>query len=95
LQTTNAFNTSPGATPLAHAEHIKTHANLWCICDDFWDEWKYLSPLFELCQNWTPFSGPGHWTDADMLPLGRIAIRGERGDEHITRFTKDEQYIRY
>ena len=35
---------------------------------------------------------PGHWADADMLPLGRISIRGERGDERMTGFTKNEQY---
>ena len=86
------LSTSPGATPLKDATHIETHANLWRICDDFWDDWGYMKPMFELCRNWAPFSGPGHWPDADMLPLGRISIRGERGDERMTRFTKDEQY---
>lgn len=86
------LSTSPGATPLADADHVKTHANLWRICDDFWDDWSYMKPMFKLCRNWAPFSGPGHWPDADMLPLGRISIRGERGDERMTRFTSDEQY---
>jgi len=86
------LSTSPGATPLEDAEHIETHANLWRICDDFWDEWRYLKPMFELCRNWAPYSGPGHWPDADMLPLGRISLRGERGDDRMTRFTRDEQY---
>ena len=26
-----------------------------------------------------------------MLPLGKIGIRAERGDNRFTRFTKDEQ----
>jgi alpha-galactosidase len=86
------FSTSPGATPLDKADHVKTHANMWRICDDFWDDWKYLKPMFARCRNWAPYSGAGHWPDADMLPLGRIAIRGERGNERMTRFTKDEQY---
>ncbi|QGY43358.1 alpha-galactosidase [Maribellus comscasis] len=86
------LSTSPGATPLENAEHVKTHANLWRICDDFWDNWRYMAPMFELCKNWAPYSGPGHWPDADMLPLGRISIRGERGEERMTGFTKDEQY---
>jgi alpha-galactosidase len=86
------LSTSPGATPLANTEHVKTHANLWRICDDFWDDWRYMAPMFELTKNWAPHSGPGHWADADMLPLGRIAIRGERGDERMSLFTKDEQY---
>ena len=86
------LSTSPGATPLKDAEHVKTHANLWRICDDFWDDWKYMAPMFERCRNWAPYSGYGHWADADMLPLGKISIRGERGEERTTRFTKDEQY---
>ena len=86
------LSTSPGATPLENAEHVKTHANLWRICDDFWDDWKYMAPMFERCRNWAPHSGPGHWADADMLPLGRISIRGERGENRMSNFTKDEQY---
>ena len=85
------LSTSPGATPLEKADHIKTHASLWRICDDFWDDWKYMVPMFELCRNWAPHSGPGHWADADMLPLGHIGIRAERGNDRMTRFTKDEQ----
>lgn len=87
------LSTSPGATPLEDAEHVETHANLWRICDDFWDDWRYMKPMFERCRNWSPYSGPGHWADADMLPLGKISIRGERGDERWTRFTQDEQYM--
>jgi len=34
------FSTSPGATPLEKAGHVMNHANLWRICDDFWDNWK-------------------------------------------------------
>ncbi len=86
------LSTSPGATPLEKASHVKTHANMWRICDDFWDDWKYLAPMFERCKNWAPHSGPGHWADADMLPLGRISIRGERGDDRMSNFSKDEQY---
>ena len=86
------LSTSPGATPLEDADHVKTHTNLWRICDDFWDDWNYLKPMFELSRNWAPYIGPGHWPDADMMPLGRISIRGERGDERMTRFTKNEQY---
>jgi hypothetical protein len=86
------LSTSPGATPLEDAEHVQTHANLWRICDDFWDNWKSMKPQFERCKNWAPYIGPGHWPDADMLPLGRISVRGERGADRMTGFTKDEQY---
>ncbi|MGI4729379.1 MAG: hypothetical protein ACRYGB_12460, partial [Janthinobacterium lividum] len=35
----------------------------------------------------------GAWPDGDMLPLGRIGIRAERGDNRMTKFTKDEQFM--
>ena len=28
----------------------------------------------------------------DMIPLGRISILGERGEDQLTRLTRDEQY---
>lgn len=85
------LSTSPGATPLNVAEHIKSHANLWRISDDFWDRWVDIVEMFGRCKNWAPHIGTGHWPDADMLPLGRISIRGERGNERQTRLTRNEQ----
>jgi alpha-galactosidase len=86
------LSTSPGATPLNVADHISQNANLWRISNDFWDRWQDIVAMFERCKNWDPYVGPGHWPDADMLPLGRISIRGERGDDRRTRLTGDEQY---
>lgn len=86
------FSTSPGATPLEKADHVLNHANMWRICDDFWDSWKMLAPQFKRCANWAPYIGSGHWPDADMLPLGHIALRAERGTDRMTGFTKPEQY---
>jgi hypothetical protein len=68
------------------------HANLWRICDDFWDSWDALKPQFVRCDKWAPYIGEGHWPDADMLPLGRISVRGERGPDRMTGFTQTEQY---
>ena len=86
------FSTSPGATPLKWANHVVNHANMWRICDDFWDNWKMLEPQFKRCADWAPYIGEGHWPDADMLPLGHIALRAERGTDRMTGFTKTEQY---
>ncbi len=82
---------SPGNTPIERAEHVVEHANLWRISADFWDRWQDIEAQFALCELWSPYSGPGHWPDADMLPLGRIGIRAERGDNRMTRLTKTEQ----
>ncbi|HAH25502.1 MAG TPA: alpha-galactosidase [Prolixibacteraceae bacterium] len=85
------FSTSPGATSLTKADHIINHANLWRICDDFWDNWDALKPQFKRCADWAPYIGEGHWPDADMLPLGRISVRGERGADRMTGFSHIEQ----
>lgn len=82
------FSTSPGATPLADGAHVAAHANMWRISDDFWDEWKLLKEQFERLNAWTPFRGPGHFPDADMLPLGNVLAYKQHG---WTRFSHDEQ----
>jgi alpha-galactosidase len=83
---------SPGATPLDQVEHVKSHANMWRTVDDFWDNWSQLNYSFSVCAQWAPYIAPGTWPDADMLPLGHIAIRGERGEDRQSKFTEDEQY---
>lgn len=77
---------SPGATPIAAGEHVMNHANMWRITDDFWDRWGLLHAMFERLDIWTPFRGPGHFPDADMLPIGIIDFT------RPTNFTKNEQY---
>ncbi len=83
---------SPGATPLDQHEHARNHANLWRTVDDFWDNWSQLNYQFGVCADWAPYITPGAWPDADMLPMGHISIRGERGADRYTKFTEDEQY---
>ncbi len=82
---------SPGETPIADARHAQQHANMWRTVGDFWDSWEQLKEHFEVCNRWSPYTMSGAWPDADMLPLGRLGIRAERGDDRPTRFTKDEQ----
>lgn len=82
---------SPGETPLADARHAQQHANMWRTVGDFWDSWEQLKEHFAVCERWAPFIETGAWPDADMLPLGRLGIRAERGDDRQTRFTLDEQ----
>jgi len=84
------FSTSPGATPLTEGEHVETHANLWRVSDDFWDNWRLLYEQFERLHRWTPYRAPGHWPDADMLPLGNVRAWQTKGN--WTHLTKDEQF---
>ena len=83
---------SPGDTPVSEAEHVKQHANMWRISSDFWDEWPQLLRMFDLTEQWAPHIGPGHWPDADMLPLGAISLRrNPPKPPRFTRFTEQEQ----
>jgi hypothetical protein len=83
---------SPGETPIKDADDVKAHANLWRISNDFWDRWRLLNRQFDLIARWQGVGGPGHWPDADMIPLGRVAIRcSADGRDHRSHFTRDEQ----
>lgn len=83
---------SPGETPIEAAEHVSQHANMWRMVDDVWDLWRDVTHLLDVSEKWYPYIKPGTWPDCDMIPLGRISIRGERGEERMTRLTRDEQY---
>jgi len=86
------FSTSPGPTPTSQAGHIARHANMWRISGDFWDRWPKINEQFDLLAQWSGAGGPGHWPDADMIPLGHIALRSKLGgNPHWTHFTRDEQ----
>ncbi|HEY3864344.1 MAG TPA: glycoside hydrolase family 27 protein [Verrucomicrobiae bacterium] len=80
------FSTSPGATPVSEGADISANANMWRISDDFWDHWPELFAQFKRTRDWTPFRGPGHFPDADMLPIGLLQM-----GQHPTRFTRDEE----
>ena len=82
---------SPGPAQVKDADFLRQHTNMWRISDDFWDEWRLLRLNFILMSIWSGYGRPGAWPDADMLPLGHIGIRAERGDDRQTRFTPDEQ----
>lgn len=86
------LSTSPGETPIAAAKHVDSHANMWRMVNDVWDVWGDLTHLMKMASQWYPYIGEGTWPDCDMIPLGHLAIRGERGDDRMTRLTKDEQY---
>jgi hypothetical protein len=81
-----ALSLSPGETPVPRADHVRRYAQMWRISDDFWDEWPLLDAQFTRLENWNPHRRPGAWPDADMLPLGRLAL-GQRD----TKFTPPEQ----
>jgi len=82
---------SPGPAMVKDVEFLRENANMWRISDDFWDDWRLLRQNFILMSIWSSVGHAGAWPDADMLPLGRIGIRAERGEARTSHFTRDEQ----
>jgi hypothetical protein len=89
---TIVFSTSPGPAPVEKADHLISHANMWRTTGDFWDSWTALSGSFGTALSWEGIGGPGHWPDADMLPLGHLGPRCPvDGPDRRTAFTKNMQ----
>jgi hypothetical protein len=83
---------SPGTeVSLSHLEHLRECATMWRISDDLWDRWPSVEAQFGRMARWAPWQRPGAWADADMLPLGRIGIRAEWGEDRLTDLTRPEQ----
>jgi hypothetical protein len=83
---------SPGRDlSLSRLEHLREHATMWRVCDDVWDRWQDVEANFARLARWAPHAGPAGWPDADMLPLGRIGLRAERGDPRDDGFTPAER----
>ncbi len=91
---------SPGPTALAHAQEVMQLAQMWRISDDIWDLWskpdqsfpQTVKSQFPTLAAWSEYAGPGHWPDADMLPLGELAPAPEIGPgARRTRLTPEEQ----
>jgi hypothetical protein len=82
---------SPGPAPLDEVEHLRANAQMWRIENDLWDNWKSVKAMYFRAEKWAPLVERGHWPDADMLPLGHIGIRAERGDDRLSLLSHDEQ----
>ena len=91
---------SPGPTPLADAQQVTRLAQLWRISDDVWDVWskpagapefpQAVKNQFALLAHWASYAGPGHWPDADMLPIGYLGPYAGWGKARQTRLTREE-----
>jgi alpha-galactosidase len=83
---------SPGGDKPETADFLKNNVNMWRTSNDFWDNWPALKNQFAVLKNWTGLGVKGCYPDGDMLPLGKIGLRAERGNPRMTGFTKDEQF---
>lgn len=81
---------SPGAAPVSEVAHLRANAQLWRSTSDFWDNWDQLEAQFIRARQWAPYVEPGHWPDADMLPVGHIGDMSV-GIPRSTSFNHAEQ----
>jgi hypothetical protein len=90
---------SPGPTPIEKADDVRKDAQMWRISGDLWDKWSHVTgekgpqdllAQFNLLSIWAKYSVPGHWPDADMLPIGYLGPNPGWNGERKSRFTDDE-----
>jgi alpha-galactosidase len=89
---------SPGPTAIDKRAEVSRFAQMWRISDDVWDVWYSTSNFPQGVENqfaraalWASVARPGHWPDADMLPLGSLRPAAGWGEPRDTRLTHDEQ----
>ena len=79
---------SPGPALIDQAWYYETHANMWRITDDLWDNFELLKNMFYRCELWQDHVSAGCYPDCDMLPIGQLG-KGF-GHEWTSNFTRDE-----
>ncbi len=79
---------SPGPHPTSAVQVLNANANMWRTVNDFWDTdgLSSMDDEFDAAHAWAETDGitPGHWPDADMLPLGDMGHR-------VTQFSRNQQ----
>ena len=81
---------SPGPAPLNQASQLVADANMWRMLNDMWDDWSDVSSAFSAAASWEQYAGPGHWPDADMLPLGSF-LNPPVGTARTSQLTHDQE----
>lgn len=89
---------SPGPTNISKRDEVFKYAQMWRISDDVWDVWyssenfpQGVKNLFARAATWAGVARPGHWPDADMLPIGSLRPTAGWGEPRETRLNRDEQ----
>lgn len=89
---------SPGPTSIDKRDEVSKYAQMWRISDDVWDVWfsskgfpQGVKNQFVHAAVWAGVATPGHWPDADMLPIGSLRPAAGWGEPRDSRLTHDEQ----
>jgi alpha-galactosidase len=89
---------SPGPAPREKTAEMRKYAQMWRISNDIWDLWhstvdypQGLGDQFANVAKWAGVAEPGHWPDADMLPVGYLGPAPGWGKPRQTQLSHDEQ----
>ena len=89
---------SPGPTAIDKRDEVSKYSQMWRISDDVWDVWysakgfpQGVKNQFARAALWAEVAQPGHWPDADMLPIGSLRPAAGWGEPRDSRLTHDEQ----
>ena len=85
------LSVSPGATPVEKWDHVSRYTDMWRISPDFWDSWDKLLQNFDLFDKWSAYRVDFKYPDGDMIPFGKISLRGPMGRPRYSSFTYDEK----
>jgi hypothetical protein len=75
---------------------------MWRMSNDIWDIWDSgnagypigMKNQFANAARWAQYNTPGHWPDADMLPVGELRPYPDAGPgPRHTRLTSSEQQM--
>ncbi len=93
-----SISLSPGEPPIEQVADLQFNAQQWRISNDIWDLWhndhpypQGLGDQFARVAYWNRTRLPGHWPDADMLPIGHLGPAPGWGQPRDTRLTHPEQ----
>lgn len=82
------YSLSNNADPAGAADWARL-SHCWRTTIDIHDSWRSMSRIGFHQDPWTPFAGPGHWPDPDMLVVGKV---GWGPTLHPSRLSPNEQY---
>ena len=86
------FSVSNNA-PIGNAEGLAAYSNLWRTTTDISDSWTKIIEIVDTQYQWRRYTGPGHWSDPDMLQIGNFGTPNTYiGKTVPSKLTPDEQY---
>lgn len=83
------FYSISNSAPFSNVKDWARLTNSYRTGPDIRDSWLSLFVSAFTLDKWSPYGGPGHWNDPDMMILGNVTTGSPL---HPSRLTPDEQY---